>query len=250
MEANKPSIMFNHQPAVESSEPKGIIYLKGEINEDTIMQLLAFLKSAFKYYQYDFVDIKLNSPGGQVNAMYFITEQFEIYKKYGKIISTTALFHAASAAAFILTCGSIGYRSAHYNSLLLYHYSRFNIKEDIFTKDRLEGLMDKLSKGDEVILKSLANIAISTLDYFDKNFDEEFLKNRLDKFIEQAKKLKLISEENELLKHLTIENFIDKDKIEDFKKALSHIYDNLLKTDKHIYPRQAVNLFLIDRVGE
>ncbi len=231
----------------------GRIVFNTEVNESSIQELAMLIDMGFKYYQYDKIEIEINSPGGVVRAMYYLLDNFTKYKNSGKIIATTTSFDAASAAALILSSGSVGYRCANYNSSILYHYSRINIpkeQEVTYTYERAKSMTDSLNYSNNLLVNNLTNLAIDTLEFFKNNPDKERLvRKRIKNFFEEAKKQELIQTEDKDIKQ--VENdYVGDNKIEPLKKYIKNVYSNLLKLEKYLKPFEAINLLLIDKIGD
>jgi hypothetical protein len=81
-------------------------------------------KSLFGYYQYNHVELRLESPGGSIDAMQYILRQMSNYEEKGKEIAVRSTFVCASAAAIMLAMGHWGGRSVDRSTTLLFHSAR------------------------------------------------------------------------------------------------------------------------------
>ena len=238
MEGNRPTISFNHHLTNHSSNTRATLYLNGLIDEDIIVELLDYLTAIFDYYQYDMVELRINSPGGKMQATHYLIENLELFKRKGKIISTTALFTTESAAALILSCGSIGYRSAYPDTLLLYHDTRIYLNGKVpITSDYANRLSEMLESKNKTVTKAITNVILKKIEYLEQNYPKSFQKKVIKNFkITAINELALIHEDC-----LTDEN--------NLKDSLPTIIENLLNKDVPLTVKQAFNLFLIDKIG-
>ncbi len=238
MEGNRATISFNHHLANHSSNTRATLYLNGPINEEIIVQLLDYLTAIFDYYQYDMVELRINSPGGQMQATHYLIENLELFKKKGKIISTTALFTTASAAALILSCGSIGYRSAYPDTVLLYHDTRIYLNDQVpVTSGYANRISKMLESKNKAVIKAITNVILKKIEYLGQNYPKNIRKKIMKNFKKTAiNELTLIHEDC----------FSDENNLKDY---LPTIIENLLDKDQPLTVKQAFNLFLIDKIG-
>jgi ATP-dependent protease ClpP protease subunit len=247
MDNKNGEVIFIHNP----SEKNGRILFNSEVNSKSVQKLLLYLEEGFNYYQYNIIEIQLTSPGGEIRPMYHLIDNIHRYKNLGKIVATTALYNVASAAALILSSGSVHYRSAAFNSSILYHYSRAYTHEGkVITYEKAKNYTNILSKENEFIIKQLSNFAIATLNHYRKNMDrKEIIEKRIERFFEEAENLSLISESDKKDEKIIIKNFLEKDDEEQLKKLIEKVYGQLLRLEQFLFPYQAVDLLLIDTVG-
>ena len=208
------------------------IRLVGEVNNQTVFTLCDEIDLAIDYYQYKIVEIQIDSPGGAIASLDYYLSKLERWKKKGILISTLGLTSVASAAAMILSLGTIGYRRAYSSSQLLYHNARISKEKFIATK---EGLISE-SKALELIDNRLQNRLV------DHIFDNKI--NKSNKITSMA--------------YLDY-NFLDK-KFEELttpieatgisKETLKLSYTKLNSFDTFISPNLAKEMFLIDEIQE
>ncbi len=94
-----------------------IVFIRGVIDQnlaDSVVAQLLFLDSANNKD----ISIYINSPGGEVSAMYSIFDTIQYIKTD---VSTLGLGTCASAASFLLSCGVNGKRSALPNCQIMLH---------------------------------------------------------------------------------------------------------------------------------
>ncbi|MCI8394894.1 MAG: ATP-dependent Clp protease proteolytic subunit [Bacilli bacterium] len=94
-----------------------IVFLSGEINDTTanlIVSELLYLDSL----NHEEICLYINSPGGSVTAGFAIYDTMNFIESK---VRTIVIGMAASMAAFLLTCGSKGMRSALPNAEIMIH---------------------------------------------------------------------------------------------------------------------------------
>lgn len=255
----------------------GTIYFRDEINLDSILYLIDLMESAFFYYQYNELQIYIESPGGMVVAADLIIDKFKEFQDKNKIISTSAFIQTSSAAAIMLTAGNIGKRGVKKNSLVLYHKTRFTEAKDI-TVSKLDEIKKNLTKTNKKMIDFMAEQGLKTLDYiFKKNYlnlqpkKSHLVEKYVDDFfgVINEKKIDLNNNQNKKdLKSLK-EEYLDKfknyfdfikikkgnsdikensDLVESIKEIFINTYDALTEYDIFLNPEEAKSLFLIDTI--
>lgn len=94
------------------------------VTSESIYSLCDSVEQAIGYYQYPTVEIRIHSPGGESNALRHYADQLARWTKKSLNIRTVALTECASAAALLLSLGTLGHRRASLSSRLLYHRPR------------------------------------------------------------------------------------------------------------------------------
>lgn len=137
---------------------RAVVRLVEPVTPHSIIALCDEVDAAIEYYQYDHVEIQLDSPGGHVNALeYYLSRLSEWRATPGVTIATLALTSVASAAAVILSLGDVGHRRAYASSQLLYHDARLVLPErSAMTRADMTELQASLAETDERIVRSLA----------------------------------------------------------------------------------------------
>lgn len=95
-----------------------IIFIRGVINQDladSVVAQLLFLESADKDTD---INVYINSPGGEVSAMYAIYDTFNMVKCD---IATLGLGQCSSAGSFLLASGTKGKRTVLPNVEVMLH---------------------------------------------------------------------------------------------------------------------------------
>jgi ATP-dependent protease ClpP protease subunit len=101
------------------------IRLTGEIDMDMGYALIDELKLLHDYYQYRTIELEIDSPGGDGEAINHLVQFLAPWSRgEGRILKTRGLNQAGSAAAFLLSFGTLGHRTAYRHTRLLYHHVR------------------------------------------------------------------------------------------------------------------------------
>ena len=206
-----------------------IVRLIGEVNNRSIFALCDEVDLAIEYYNYSKIDIHIDSLGGSISSLdYFISKLDKWQNKYGVTIGTLGLTNVASAAAMILSLGTIGYRRAYMSAQLTYHNSRILTNgQEIWTKERLDITSDRLTKTDDRLITRLVNHIF--LNKVSKNESQKM--HRIDYNFENEKYDILP------LADITVE-------------TMQKEYIKLHNLDTYITPSIAYKLFLIDSSQE
>ena len=96
----------------------------GAICQAGAIALERHFHSLFDYYQYTRVDLRLESPGGSIEALHYILRQMAWYQQRGKDVAVHSTFTCASAAAILLAMGQFGHRTVDRSTNLLFHSAR------------------------------------------------------------------------------------------------------------------------------
>jgi ATP-dependent protease ClpP protease subunit len=173
------------------------IRLTGEIDMTLALSLVDELTLLHEYYQFRTVELQINSPGGDAQALHFLVRQLEPWRKsQGRTLKTLGVSEIASAAAMLLSFGSKGHRSALKGSRLLYHPVRTLYPAGIsLTGAQLRGTTRQLARWDKYFVDLMAE-HIAGEDVRQQDECRETLKRlfRREKYItpEEACKMKLI----------------------------------------------------------
>ena len=113
-----------------SCRPRALdLYYNGEIDDSGIETLVQIAEQGIALYQPERTTVHMTSPGGSARALEYWITRTKKWKTEGIEIATQAGVVCASAAAMIVTMGSIGTRFAHPLSNLLYHNPRIITKQ-------------------------------------------------------------------------------------------------------------------------
>jgi len=172
------------------------IRLTGSIDMPIAYALLDELKLLRDYYQFRTVELQIDSPGGDVSALHHLVQSLGSWRD-GSVLRTVGLHEICSAAAILLSFGTVGHRSASSHSRLLYHHVRTSFKEDEQqTMVQLRARERRLGHWDRFVLDGLVEHISCSVDVGEKDTYRRKLKRlfQQEKFIsaEQAVGLKLI----------------------------------------------------------
>jgi len=96
--------------------------------------LIDEMKLLHDYYQFRTIELQIDSPGGSAEALHHIVLSTREWSKgNGRVLRTVALNQACSAAAILLSFGTVGHRQAMSSSRLLYHAIR-----TVFTQNTVQ----------------------------------------------------------------------------------------------------------------
>jgi ATP-dependent protease ClpP protease subunit len=180
-----------------------MIRLTGEIDMPVSYALLDEIKLLHDYYQFRTIDLHIDSPGGSADALHYLVHALDPWRKgEGRVLRTFGVNEVASAAALLLSFGTVGYRTASSRSRLLYHSVRSVQRENSMqTVAQLRVATRRLEHWDHCFVDLLVEhtLACGTLQSRDGAEAASYRKKlsrlmRKEKFItpEQALELKLI----------------------------------------------------------
>jgi ATP-dependent protease ClpP protease subunit len=102
-----------------------MIRLTGDIDMAVAFALLDEITLLHDYYQFRVIDLHIDSPGGNADALHYLVEALGAWRRgESRTLRTFGLNEVASAAALLLSFGTLGYRTAYSRSRLLYHSVR------------------------------------------------------------------------------------------------------------------------------
>jgi len=101
------------------------IRLTGPIDMPLCYALIDEMKLLHDYYQYRIIELEIDSPGGDGDALHHLVQFLAPWSRGdGRILKTKGLNEVCSAAAILLSFGTLGHRTALPHSRLLYHHVR------------------------------------------------------------------------------------------------------------------------------
>jgi ATP-dependent Clp protease protease subunit len=101
------------------------IRLTGEIDMPACYALIDEMKLLHDYYRFRTIELQIDSPGGSADALGYLVLSLRDWREgNGRTLKTVALNQACSAAALLLSLGTMGHRQASPASRLLYHPMR------------------------------------------------------------------------------------------------------------------------------
>ena len=134
---------------------EAVISYNGTLTQEGVLVLTGRLERLFGYYQYERVVLKLESPGGDVNALDYLLRILGKYAKSGHWVETQSTFMCASAGAVLLSAGSFGTRRVGPQTMLLYHCARLQSEKSEFTASSSVLLTQALLNIDRKLIDSL-----------------------------------------------------------------------------------------------
>jgi ATP-dependent protease ClpP protease subunit len=173
-----------------------VIRLTGEIEMPVSYALIDEIKLLHGYYQFRTIDLHIDSLGGNADALHFLVHALASWRKgEGRVLRTFAINEAASAAAMLLSFGTLGHRTASKRSRLLYHPVRSIQRENsAHTVAQLRVVTRRLERWDHWFVDLLAEHTLKETDDA-ANYRRRLTRlMRQEKFIspEQALEFKLI----------------------------------------------------------
>lgn len=177
-----------------------MIRLTGDIEMPVAFALLDEITLLHDYYQFRVIDLHIDSPGGSADALHYLVEALGAWRRgESRTLRTFGLNEVASAAALLLSFGTLGHRTAYSRSRLLYHSVRaVKMVDSSSTVSELRAESKKLELLDRCLMELLVDHALapatapeSARTAYRKRLRQVF---REDRFItsRQARELKLI----------------------------------------------------------
>jgi hypothetical protein len=119
------------------------------------MDLSRMLANAFEYYQYDRVNIQLESPGGKASSLESLMRVISKWERAKKEVTIRSEFQCASAAALLLSLSHWGQRRVDRGTTLIYHFVRIDSSIKNLTATQAEGVAHALENMDQQMLSRL-----------------------------------------------------------------------------------------------
>lgn len=186
-------------PIVTTLDAKApMIRLTGEIDMPVSYALLDEIKLLHGYYQFRTIDLHIDSPGGSADALHYLVHALDPWRKgEGRVLRTFGVNEVASAAALLLSFGTVGYRTASSRSRLLYHPVRTVQRENSMqTVAQLRSATRRLEHWDKCFVDLLVKHTLQSNDATDAASYRKKLSRliRQERYItpQQAVELKLI----------------------------------------------------------
>ena len=199
-----------------------------EVNMKTIDHLVEEIEDAISYYQYDQIELQIESNGGSVDAFKYFLSHLEKWRKEKHIqLSTTVLSSSASAGALMFSMGDIGSRKLMPDAQILFHNSRAMVKS-VVTANNAERLNQALRSTDnEMFKRFFQHNRLKLKQLYAENGGHVSLSKQTEKVIG---KVKAANTEEEFIKRL-------------FKK-----YKKLFTHEHYLSASDAVALGLADTI--
>jgi ATP-dependent protease ClpP protease subunit len=147
--------------SLDASGP--IIRLTGDIEMPLAYALVDEFSLLHDYYQFRTIELHIDSPGGSADALHYLVHALKPWSKgEGRILRTFGINEVASAAAMLLSFGTVGYRAASKRSRLLYHSVRNLQRENTsHTVAQLKVVTRKLESWDRMFVDLLTEHSLS-----------------------------------------------------------------------------------------
>jgi ATP-dependent Clp protease protease subunit len=141
-----------------------MIRLTGDIDMPVSYALLDEIKLLHDYYQFRTIDLHIDSPGGSADALHYLVHSLSPWRKgEGRVLRTFGMNEVASAAAMLLSFGTVGHRSASSRSRLLYHSVRGVQRENTLqTVAQLRVTTRRLARWDTCFVDLLAEHTLAS----------------------------------------------------------------------------------------
>ena len=105
--------------------------LGGPLTREAALRLRQQVELAVDYYCYAQIDLLIDSPGGELQALDTLLAELNRWRNERDIaVRTRVIGEAASAAAFLLALGDVGRRVATPGSRILFHEPRAIVRGD------------------------------------------------------------------------------------------------------------------------
>ena len=140
-----------------------VIRLTGDIEMPLAYALLDEVNLLHRYYQFRTIELHIDSPGGSADALHFLVHALEPWSRgEGRVLRTFGVNEVASAAAMLLSFGTVGHRMASKRSRLLYHSVRNVQRENTsHTVAQLRAVTRRLESWDRMFVDLLAGHSLS-----------------------------------------------------------------------------------------
>lgn len=135
------------------------IRITGEIDITLAYELLDEMNLLRTYYQFRTIELQIDSPGGDALALNYLLQELGPWRRGADcVLRTVALSQVASAAAILLSLGTLGHREGLPHSRLLYHPVRTVFRaEQAQTVAQLRMTERRLDEWDKSIFEQLVS---------------------------------------------------------------------------------------------
>lgn len=137
------------------SPHRATLRYEGEICLEGVSLLVEQIRSVFDYYQYDHVELHLESPGGAAVGLDYLLRNIAKYQDSGKSLQVRSTFLCASAAALLLAFGCWGTRRVDRATVLLFHFARIGASVSGLTAQTANGYSRSLEQHDRNMIEKL-----------------------------------------------------------------------------------------------
>ena len=220
-----------------------IIHFSGPLEDESSIELIDRIRALRDEFFFSEVQLRISSPGGHLSALKYFAESVRELQADGLKIATHAITTVASAAAVMLSLGDV--RTAHRKSLLLYHTGRVPGVDGTITAKSAESLATALHTADDEIVSLLVDRAgLAPAPEADTPPDLFALWD--------WQVIGRLSPGNARKPKTTLRMFRKRvaDAFKDPSTRLSKLYSDFCALDSPVSPYLALELGLIDGVGD
>ena len=141
---------------VECNSDRAVVPVRGVIEEEMMLQLVAAIRQLHKDYFYTRIELEVCSPGGQTMALDYCVAAMDALRARGVTFTTRAQMSVSSAAAHLVSLGDV--REAARGASFLYHQARAT-GTDTVTAQSARQILRAVDDIDERYLSRLARRA-------------------------------------------------------------------------------------------
>lgn len=135
--------------SIRFEKNKCIVKFMADVSMESINRLVEDIEDAISYYQYDQIELQIESMGGRIDAFKYFLSCLKKWRQEKNIqFSTTVLSSAASAGALMFSMGDKGCRKLMPDSKVLFHNSRTKV-ESVVTANNADNLNQSLRLADK-----------------------------------------------------------------------------------------------------
>ncbi|MCU0635970.1 MAG: hypothetical protein MUE41_13930 [Gemmatimonadaceae bacterium] len=133
-----------------------VVRLQCAVTLSSVQWVVDEIDFAFTYLQSPRVRLEIDSPGGDLDGLRCFLQHARRWGRDGRVLATHSTIGASSAAAIMLTFGTVGHRSAHADAQLTWHYSRVHIAaSSSMTADALSRHHAALERADRAVFEQV-----------------------------------------------------------------------------------------------
>ena len=221
-----------------------------EVSSQSIIELVKQISALRDEEFYHEIELEIESPGGDVNALNYFLDAREEWKRRGVTLTTKALTMCASAGAIMLSLGDV--RKATPSSQLTYHYARLHLREaSLLTRAAALAAAASLDRIDRDLLRPIVERAADDETTRHATELDESLDDSDNEMLRRMAR-RLTGEEHEGTERDWIQDWIrttDSEECEvERRRRWTDLYDALFAEERQVSSRLAIALRLIDVV--
>ena len=135
------------------------VRVTGDLTDERCIALIDEIQTLRDQHFFDAVKLRITSPGGAYTALQYLSDSLRDMQHGGMTVATHAVAGVASAAAVLLSIGDI--RTAHPKARLTYHHGRFLGVNGPVTAHFATTIASSLSTSDGEVVALLADRALT-----------------------------------------------------------------------------------------